>query len=531
MSLITRRSLLANAARGGLALGAGGLIAACGSSSSSSSSSSSGASSSAAAAAGTPKHGGTLRAGLTGGSSSDTLDPNAPVNNTDYARVANLYEGLVWMNAAGQPYFRLAEEMTPNKDATVWTIRLRPGVTFHNGKDVTADDLIFSINRVVNPKSPGEAANILHGIDAAGMKKLDNRTISVPFTKPYSTLVESLAQNITVYVIPVGFDPKNPVGTGPFKYVSFTPGQQSVFARNENYWNAPLPYIDQLVMTDYADETSQVNALLGGQVDVVNLLSQDTIGTVTGSGKKVVISDGGGWNPFTMRVDQPPFTDVRVRQAFRLACDRQAMLNTVFGGHGTIGNDVFGIWSTEYDHAIPQRPHDPEQARALLKQAGHEGLTIELVTADIAQGVINMAQVYAQQAAAAGINVKLRQITVTEFYGPNYLKWVFAQDYWYYSPYLPQVQQATLPVSPFNECHFDNPRYNSLYSQALATLDEAKRVEIAHEMQMIDYDQGGYIIPFFPPVIDGYAPHVHGIVQSKVGSSFNDWDFQHMWIA
>ena len=137
-----------NAAKGGLALSAGGLLASCGSSSSSSSHAASSAASSA------PKHGGTLHAGLTGGSSSDTLDPNTIVNNTDYARVANLYEGLVWVNADAQPYYRLAEEMTPNKDATVWTIRLRSGVTFHNGQALTADDLIYSINRVVNPKSP-----------------------------------------------------------------------------------------------------------------------------------------------------------------------------------------------------------------------------------------------------------------------------------------------------------------------------------------------------------------------------------------
>ena len=112
----------------------------------------------------------------------------------------------------------------------------------------------------------------------------------MPFANPYSTFVESLSGVTTVYVVPTDFDPKKPIGTGPFKYKSFTPGQQSVFVRNENYWDQPLPYVDQLVMTDYNDETSQVNALLSGQVDVINLLSQDTLGTVTGSGKKAVIS-------------------------------------------------------------------------------------------------------------------------------------------------------------------------------------------------------------------------------------------------
>ncbi len=201
---------------------------------------------------------------MTGGSSSDTADPNLLVNNTDYARAQNLYDALVWLTPNAQPYFRLAQEMTPNKDASVWTIRLRKGVTFHNGKECTADDLIFSINRVVNPKAPGVAANALKGINAAGMKKLDRYTVSVPFATPYSTFVQTLANSTTVFIVPVGFNPKEPIGTGPFKLASFTPGQQTVFARYENYWDSPLPYLDQVTMTDYSDETSQVNALLGG---------------------------------------------------------------------------------------------------------------------------------------------------------------------------------------------------------------------------------------------------------------------------
>jgi peptide/nickel transport system substrate-binding protein len=528
MTLITRRKLLENAAKGGMALGAGGLIAACGSSSGSSSAS---ASASSSGSAGAPKHGGTLHVGMTGGSSSDTLDPNKLVNNTDYARQACLYDALAWINADGQPELRVAEEMTPNKDATEWTVRLRKGVIFHDGREATADDLLFSFQRVVNPKAPGIAANSLKGLKLNEMKKLDKYTVRLPFAMPYSTFFESQAGTNSVYFLPVGFNPSKPIGSGPFKLVSFTPGQQSMMAANKEYWNQPLPYLDQLIMTDFSDETSQVNALLSGQVQAVNLLSQDTIGTVSGSGKKVVISPGGGWNPFTMRGDMAPFTDVRVRQAFRLMVDREKMNRLVFGGHGTLGNDVFSIWSPDYDHSLPQRQQDIAQAKSLLKQAGHENMAIQLVTADIAQGVVNMAQLFAQDAAKAGIKVNLRKITVTEFYGPNYLKWQFAQDYWFYQPYLPQVQQATLPSAPFNECHFNDPQYIKLYNQALATLDVAKRTEIAHEMQMIDYSRGGYIIPLFVPLFEGYAPNLQGAVPSKTGGSFNLGDFEHMWLS
>jgi peptide/nickel transport system substrate-binding protein len=521
MKEITRREMIGGATKGGLVLSAGSLIAACGSVSTGSSNT---------AGAGKPRRGGTLKAGLTGGSSTDTIDPNNPVNSTDYARVTALYDALVWQDAQARPYMRAAQEISSNKDATVWTIRLRKGMLFHDGREATADDLIFSIKRVVNPKAPGEAANVLKGVQVSAIRKLDRYTITLPFSHPYSTFIDSIANNITVYLLPTDFDAKKPVGTGPFKYVSFTPGQQSVFARWEHYWDQPRPYLDKLVMIDYTDETSQVNALLAGQVDVVNSLSDQSLTEIKSGNKQVVISDGAGWVPFTMRVDAPPFNDVRVRQAMRLLVDRPKMLEIVFGGHGTIGNDVFSIADPYFDHSLPQRQQDVEQAKHLLKAAGQENLSVQLITAPQAQGTVNMAEELVQDAAQGGVKLNLRQLTVTGF-DANYLKWPFAQSYWYYAPYFPQVSEATLPTSPFNETHFDDSRYNSLYSQALATLDKAKQMELAHEMQTIDYNEGGYIIPFFPATIDGHAPTVGGVVPSKTGASFNDWDFRSMWIA
>jgi peptide/nickel transport system substrate-binding protein len=255
------------------------------------------------------------------------------------------------------------------------------------------------------------------------------------------------------------------------------------------------------------------------------------IAVVESQGKNVLISQGGGWNPFTMRLDVAPFSDRRVRQALRLVVDRPQMLEILFSGHGTLGNDVFGIWSSDYDHSLPQRHQDIDQAKSLLKAAGHEGLTVTLVTSDIGQGTVEAAQVLAQQATAAGITVNLDTVTVTDFYGPGYLKWVFAQDYWYYNFYLPQVSLATLPASPYNECHFGNPAYNKLYAEAIATIDNAKRQELAHEMQLIDYTEGGYIIPFFPPVIDGYGANVNGLVPTKGGLSLNGYDFKQLWLS
>jgi peptide/nickel transport system substrate-binding protein len=445
--------------------------------------------------------------------------------------VIQLYDFLARLDHNAQVQLSLAEEITPNANGTLWTIRLHPGVTFHNGKDLTADDVIYTFKRIGNPKNPLIGRSFLGPIDLQGMKKLDSLTLQVPFQSPYSTFVKAIGgfyNNMSI--VPTDYDPKHPVGSGPFKYQSFTPGQQSTFVRNPDYWKQGLPYVDTLVITDMTDETTQINALLAHQVDAVSLLSSQSIDAVQSGGGKVVISPAGGITPFTMRVDVPPFNDVRVRQAMRLLVDRAQMMDVVFNGHGTLGNDIFSIWDPQYDRSIPQRQQDIGQAKSLLKAANREGLQVVLVTSDIAQGTIGAAQVFAQQATKAGVDVHLRQLPVTQFFGSNYLQWPFAQDYWYYGPYLPQVGQETLPKAQFNETHFDNPTYNRLYSEAISTTDSSRQTELAHEMQRIDYNEGGLIVPYFSPVVDAHSTSLHGVVPSKTGFPLSDWEFSTFWL-
>ena len=519
----SRRDFLKAGLAGSLAVGAGGLLSACGTGNTIKAFTTS--------TAGKPRYGGTLRAGLTGGSTADTLDPISAITNVDFSRIDNLYEPLIGLTPDAKPVYVLAEEVTPNAKATEWTIRVKQGITFHNGKTLTADDVIYTFQQILNPKAPGSAAAGLASVDAKGMTKLDAYTARIPCSTPFATLAEALAIPGYSDIIPVGYDLAAPAGTGPFKVKSFSPGTQSTFVRYDGYWQSGLPYLDEIVITDYSDQTSQVNALLAGQVDVVNLLSADVISEVQGEGKNILLSAGGGWNPFTMRVDTGTFSDVRIRQAMRLVVDRQQMLDLVFGGFGTLGNDLFGIWAPEYDHSLPQRHQDIDQAKSLLKAAGAEDLHVTLVTSDIAQGTVLAAQVFAQQASQAGVTGSVSDVTVDEFYGTNYLKWQFAQDYWFYNFYLPQVSLATLPTASFNETHWDNSRYNSLYAQAIATTDTSLSIELAHEMQQIEYNEGGYIIPFFPPVIDGFGANVGGLVPSKSGLSLGAYDFKNVWLS
>jgi len=184
-----------------------------------------------------------------------------------------------------------------------------------------------------------------------------------------------------------------------------------------------------------------------------------------------------------------------------------------------------------YDIALPQREVDVKQAKFLLKQAGREDLTVDLVTTQIGQAAVQGAQVLAQQAKAGGVTVNLRTLQTSDFFGPEYLKWVFAQDLYYFSPYMLQVTDAFLSTSPYNETHFDNPTYNKLYNEAQATTTQAALTPLEQEMMKIDYEQGGYIIPYFSPVIDAHSPKLQGVLPAKTGAALRNFEMKDFWFS
>lgn len=478
-----------------------------------------------------PKRGGDLRLGMTGGSSSDTIAADNTVTELDDPRILMLYEPLVSVNREGVVANILAESMEPDKTAMNWTVRLKKDVLFHNGKKLTAADVAFTFRRIADPKNPLPGATPLMPVDLANMKTLDDLTLLVPMKTPYADFPGGISAPEYYGIVPVGYDEKNPVGTGPFRYKSFTPGQQSVFTRFENYWRHGLPYLDSVTAIDFATEAAAFNALQGGQIDVYSIAPLSLLNQVQAGGPiKAMVSNPGQWVPFTMRVDKPPFNDPNVRLALKLLIDRQQMLNVALNGHGMIGNDVFSPWDPGFDKSLV-RHRDVDRAKHLLRKAGHENLKLELVTSDIADGAVRAAQVLAEQVRAGGVRVSLRKVTTDVMYGPNYLKWDFSQDWWDYKPYLAQVAMELLKTSPFNETHWNDPAYVKLYMQAQATLDPAKRYEVMHQMQRIDFDKGGLIIPYFNDQLDLMRNNVHGFLPSRTGYALGNFMFAEAWMA
>jgi peptide/nickel transport system substrate-binding protein len=519
----SRRQFLRGVAATGVTAGAGGLIAACGSSSSSKPG--------PTPTSASPKYGGDLKVGLSGSSGADTLDPQNTFTYIDGARAQALYQPLAQLNNQARMELVLAEEVTPNSP-TEWIIRLQPGVAFHSGKPLTAQDVIYSFRRIKTGNSGGipfPGSSPLGPMDLNGLKALDSRTVLVPFTSPYASFYDQLAYWYYLYIVPDGFNPdkQTPNGTGPFVYQSFTPEQRSVFTKNKNFWMHGQPYVDSLTVIDFSDNTSLQNALSTGVIDAAGGFDGPGLAALsTVSGVKIVPSRSGAITPFTMRVDQAPFNDVRVRQAMRLLVDRPQLINSALDGYGWVASDVFSPYDPDFNSAL-HRERDIPQAKFLLKAAGHENLTVTLVTAPESTGMVAMATVLKEQAAAAGVTIDINQVTSATFLGKNYLTWTFSQDFYSYVPYLTMVATSMLPTSPFNETHTNSPTLNNLYLEANQTLNASVRKQIEFEMQAYDFNNGGYIIPAFVDALDAYSTKITGYSPSAVGQPLSNFDFQN----
>ncbi len=529
---LSRRELLMGA--GGVLL-AGGL-AACGGSGSSSSGGSGGST-----PAGTPKKGGNFRLGVTGGGASDIIDGQSIVTKPDQTRLIGSWETLLTYD---EDYVLgtdgLAEEVDSSVPGQV-DVRLRSGIEFNNGKTLTADDVIYSIQRILNPKEGLFGAAGLGSVDPKALKKMDANTVRIGLKQPDSTIPDQLGQYFNG-IVPVGYERKGDlkwVGTGPYTIQSFTAGQQSVAVRNPNYWRPASegPWFDQVTVTDFADSAAQVNALLAGQIDAITDIPFAQIDTAKAQGIQILEGTGGGWLPLCMAIDMDPFTDVRVRQAFRLMADRQAMLEQVLSGHGRVANDIFSPFDPCYSSDLAQREQDIEQAKSLLKSAGKDGMTVDLHTTNGAAGMVDSANVFASQTKAAGVTVNVKNDP--NYYGDQYLKLAFSVDFWGTRGFLPQVGLGMLPPpAPYNETHWPpksgpGSNYVDLYQQALAETDATKRCDIIHEMQKAEYDVGGYIIPFFNNLVDAHSSKVQGFKVSKATLNLDTFGhgFRTVWFA
>jgi peptide/nickel transport system substrate-binding protein len=435
----------------------------------------------------------------------------------------------------------LATSWSPNSTADVWTFKIRQGVKFHNGQPLTADDVVYTYKLQTNPKNTSNALSAFGGaLLPAGVQKVDQFTVAFHLTAPNGNFPYlTSSDNYNMIIIPNGYDPgkwqSTFLGTGPWVLKSYTPKVGASFTRNEQYWGPKaLPAATEF--TFYDTMTPMVLALTGGSIDV--------LGQFAVAGGEQLLAPGAPYNitnlkasthrELSMRCDQHPFTDPRVRQAIALTLDRPAIIAALFKGNAALGNDSpFAPVFPSTNTSVPQRAQDIAKAKSLLSAAGHpSGFSTQLIgnnTLEIPQ----YGQIVAQAAKAIGVTIK----TTFQDSGTYYGKATFGNSNWldatmslvdYGHRSVPnvfltaplQTTNAKKGTGSWNAAHFSNAQYDKLSAQYIATADLSTQRQIAGQIETLLLNETPIIFGYFYNYLSASAQNVHGAYPTAIGHIF-----------
>lgn len=449
-----------------------------------------------------------LRIAAADATQSTGLDIRTMGFGASYVVLYHLYDSLVYLTSKGFT-LGVARSITPNEDATQWTIKLRGGVKFHNGAPLQAADVIFSLKTLASAKS--NRASVFSVIDLDKLSSPDPLTVVVPLTAARGDFVSTALAAFSP-VIPAGTTNFNAgIGSGPFKLS----GQNSTtisLVRNDAYWG-PKPTIGGLKIIQIADPTTRLNAVKSGQADYALAIS--AVGAKAASADAAFqVRQGGAANSqalsFAMNQTLAPFTDPRVSQAVRLAADRNALLTTALLGFGSVGDDVMGKGLAGYDSSLPQRAQDVARAKALFAAAGVTKLSMS--SAEIVPGMTNAALLLVQQLAQAGVTLTLNQIPPQSYYASlsALATRPFQAFYYVNRPIAVHLANVTAPGSTFNVTGLGNSWFTQL-AAAEAEVDDTKRAAMFTTMQQYLYTSGGDLIWGFQEDLDASRPGIGNV--------------------
>lgn len=459
-----------------------------------------------------PRRGGTLRLGLAGGSTSDTLDFRITTDSVGVSVNFALWSGLVENGPDNKPIPELAESWEAKPGAADWVFNLRRGVKFTNGREFTADDAVYSLNLHRGEGNKSGAAGSMKAI--TDVKKLAPYQIGITLASGDADLPYTLS-DYHVMMIPDGYtDWAHPIGTGSMLLESFDPGVRVAFKRNPGYWKPDRGHLDGAVFTVINDSSARLDALLAGQVDAINRVDPKTVKLLERNLRMQVVRAPGGWFAnMPMMLDRVPYSNPDIRKALKYAIDREAVLKTLFSGYGSLGNDhPIPAGDPFHNGQLPQTAYDPDKARAYFKQAGMPDAAIVLQASDAAfGGAVDMAQLFQANAAAAGIKIAIKKEPADGYWDNVWLKGSFITSYWGGRPAATQMLGiAFRSDAVWNETHWHNAHFDQLLATARAELDEAKRRTAIYEMQAMLHDDGGALIPAFRDWLDAHNDRVGG---------------------
>jgi peptide/nickel transport system substrate-binding protein len=464
-----------------------------------------------------------LKVGVVQLSDADALDPASASTTGGYIFATQVFDSLTEFGTTGAWAPRLAQSIEKGEKADTWTVVLKDA-TWHDGSAVTAEDVVFTVQRWFSEKLPPSES--LSYIDAAATSAIDDKTVEFKLTHEVAMFPEALASPLCG-IVPKSFDPKAPIGSGPFLYDTVDPGVQMTFKAYEGYWGT-VAQAAELMIVSFADTNAEANALLAGQIDVAANFDSTLVSLIEGTqGFEIYDYPTSGALSWAMNCDKEPFNDPIVRSALRLAVDREELIENVYGGYATVGNDYWSPYDLNYTTSLAQRSYDPEAAKKMLEDAGYTlPLKVELWGAPNQPTSDRQNEILVEQASAAGFEIEFHKVDVATFYGDAYGTYPLSLSYWGYLSVLDQAAMTITKDAPYNSTHWSDSEYDALYAEAVQATDDAKRKDLVRQLQTIEYERGSYVVPLFINTLVAHSSKVSGFMpypntDGALGYNFN----------
>ena len=477
-----------------------------------------------------PQKGGTIKIGAQGGSTTDSLDPALVTNQVGQLVTRMWGEPLVELSDDGGLEGKVAESYEASADAKTWTFKLRSGITFSNGKSVTAQDVVETMDRHSGEDTKSGALGIMRGITNV---RADGDNVVFELDSPNADLPYLLA-DYHLIIQPGGGkdDPAAAIGTGPYIMKAVDMGVRFVAEKNPNYWG-DLGNAETLELIVINDNTARVAALQSGQVDMIDRVPPRTAKLV---GRAPTIdlrtTSGPGHYVFIMHCNTAPFDNNDVRMALKYGINRQEMVDKILNGFGSVGNDTPINASYPLFTQLEQREYDPDKAMFHLKKSGHDGEILLRTSDNSFPGAPDASALFQQSCESAGINLNVKREPNDGYWSEVWNKQPFCTSYWGGRPVQDQMfTTAYLSTADWNDTRFNNEQFDQMLLAARGELDQGKRTQMYADMSTILRDEGGLICPMFNDFVDATTDRIDGWVDNVKGFALmNAYAPMRMWV-
>lgn len=475
------------------------------------------------------KRGGTLRVATHASSTSDTLDPVKGGTALDYVRHFMLYNGLTCIEDGDlTPRLSLARAIESD-DMLSWHIDLQRGIRFHDGSELKAEDVVHSLLRHKDPAIGSKASALAEQF--AEVSSDGRHGVLVRLTSPNADLPTLFALS-HMLIVKAGQDRPDGNGTGPFRLEDFVPGVRTELSRNSEYWIPDRPKLDRIELIAIPDEVSRVNALLSGDVHLINAVNPRSVPRIeAASNCEAMITPSSLYTNVIMRQDSLPTSNPDFVQAVKLMLDRPLINRAIFGDFGTIANDQpIAPFQPYYNPEVPQTVLDVDKARWHVQRSGLTGVRLPIYCSTAATGSVDMASILQEYGSRVGLNFAVNRMPADGYWSTHWFRHPMTFGNTNPRPTADLIFSLLFQSSAtWNESGWKNERFDRLLIEARGTSDQELRAEMYGEMQQIVHEKCGVAIPVFISLIDGYDKRIKGLRPITLGAFMGYRFGEYVW--